>query len=196
MNAGWRPARRDYVLLAGVALIVALAIGLGTTGPGYTDAYYYFNAGQRLATGQGLTDPYVALTYIGAPESLPAPSHTYWMPLASLLAALGGGSFRAAQIPFGCCGSGWCCWLSGWGRGWAGRAATPGRRACWRGLRVLRALFVTTDTFTPFGLFGALCLLCTGMAAKAAIGAAFAGAGALAGLAHLTRADGLLLAGW
>ena len=139
-----------------MALIVALAIGLGTTGPGYTDAYYYFNAGQRLATGQGLTDPYVALTYLGAPETLPAPSHTYWMPLASLLAALGGGSFRGAQIPFGLLWIGLALLAF-----WLGARLGGSRRHAWAaGLLAVACgyyapYFVTTDTFAPFGFFGA-----------------------------------------
>jgi hypothetical protein len=110
---------------------VAAAIGTGTIGPGYTDAYYYFNAGQRLATGQGLTDPYVALTYLGAPESLPAPSHTYWMPLASLLAALGGGLFWKAQIPFGLLWLGLALLAFWLGARLGGSRGTPGRRAYW-----------------------------------------------------------------
>ncbi|MFN8564458.1 MAG: hypothetical protein U0703_23210 [Anaerolineae bacterium] len=50
--------------------------------PGYTDVYYHLNAANRMASGQGLTDPYV-WTYIGALDRLPMPSHLYWMPLTS-----------------------------------------------------------------------------------------------------------------
>lgn len=192
----WRPSWREYALLAIVAGIVAAAIGIGTIGPGYTDAYYYFNAGERLATGQGLTDPYVALTYLGAPDSLPAPSHTYWMPLASLLAALGGGSFWKAQIPFGLLWIGLALLAF-----WLGARLGGTRRHAWTaGLLAVACGYyapylVTTDTFAPFGFFGALCLLLIGIGRARGDWRAFAAAGALAGLAHLTRADGLLLIG-
>jgi hypothetical protein len=97
------PFRRDALIVA----LLALALGAGMAAlirnPGYTDAYYYFNAGQRLIQGKGLTDAAI-WTYIGAPAGLPIPSHLYWMPLTSLVAAggmaLGGPTFDAAQIPF------------------------------------------------------------------------------------------------
>src|SRR5690606_23479524 len=70
--------------------------------PSYSDAYYYYNAAERLATGEGLTDPYL-WNYLHLPDELPMPSHSYWMPLSSLVAALSmkifGVSFSAAQVP-------------------------------------------------------------------------------------------------
>ena len=66
-----RPGRREYIALALVALLVAGFVAASVPEPAYTDAYYYFNAGRRLADGLGLTDPYIALTYLGAPETLP-----------------------------------------------------------------------------------------------------------------------------
>ena len=99
-----RPAREN-LLFGLVVLIGALVMTRGLTArPAYTDAFYYFNAADRLVSGQGLTDPYL-WTYIGAPDHIPGPSHGYWMPLASLIAALGmwifnaPGDYAAAQIP-------------------------------------------------------------------------------------------------
>src|SRR5258706_13304821 len=78
--------RRDALIFGVLALVVGVAMAALLRHPGYTDAYYYFNAGQRLIQGKGLTD--VALwTYLGAPAALPVPSHLYWMPLTSLVAA-------------------------------------------------------------------------------------------------------------
>jgi hypothetical protein len=86
--------RRDALIFGLLALIVGGAMAAVIRHPGYTDAYYYFNAGQRLAQGNGLTDAAI-WTYIGAPAGLPIPSHLYWMPLASLVAA--GGLCSAAR---------------------------------------------------------------------------------------------------
>src|SRR5258708_13392823 len=96
--------RQDAINIRPVALIVGGIMAAMLHHPGYTDAYYYFNAGQRLAQGKGLTD--VALwTYIGAPAGLPIPSHLYWMPLASLVAAvgmfIGGPNLNAARLLYG-----------------------------------------------------------------------------------------------
>ncbi len=154
---------RDLIVLSVIALTVAAGMAMGMSGPAYTDAFYYFNAGQRLANGQGLTDPYVALTYIGAPEAIPAPSHTYWMPLVSLVVALAGGSFRGAQIIF--VGLWLLLVLLAF---WLGLLLGKGRRHAWAaGLLTVfcgyyAAYMVTTDAFALFGITGALALLTTG----------------------------------
>ncbi|MFC1960177.1 hypothetical protein ACFLYO_05665 [Chloroflexota bacterium] len=192
----WQPATKQYVIISLIALVVVNIIALGIPEPAYTDAYYYFNAGQRLATGEGLTDPYIALTYLNAPESLPAPAHTYWMPLTSLLVALAGGSFRAAQVIFS------ACWLALVLLAfWLGARLGGSPRHAWAaGLLMIfcgyfAPFLVTTDTFAPYGVFGAFCLLALGWGLTRQSWRWFALAGALAALAHLTRADGLLLLG-
>ena len=80
--------RRSFALFALIALVGAFVITRGLiAAPGYTDVYYHLNAANRLASGQGLTDPYV-WTYIGALDHLPMPSHLYWMPLTSVIAGV------------------------------------------------------------------------------------------------------------
>lgn len=192
----YRPSRRAWRMMAAIALVIGVIVALGITGPGYTDAYYYFNAGQRLASGQGLTEPYIALTYLNAPESLPAPAHTYWMPLPSLLVALAGGTFRVAQIPFVMMWVGLALlafWLG------ARLGGTP-RHAWAAGLLTVFCGFyapylVLPETFAPFGLAGALSLLMMGLGRVRRDWRLYVVGGALAALAHLTRADGLLLPG-
>lgn len=174
--------------------------------PGYTDAFYYFNAANRLVVGDGLTDAYL-WTYIGLPDGLPAPSHRYWMPLTSLIAAAGmwlahsPGDYAAAQIPFTLMLAGTACvgfWLGG-------RIGGTARHAWVAGLLALFSGFFTrfwgmTDTFTPYALVGSLALVFMGLAADTTRHALAYGfwAGIFAGLGHLTRADGLLLllVGW
>jgi len=96
------PSGRTYAGIFTLALAAGLLLAALLRQPGYMDAYYYHNAAERLVSGEGLTDPYL-WHYLNAPDRLPAPSHTYWMPLQSLLAAgamaLGGVTFRAAQAP-------------------------------------------------------------------------------------------------
>jgi len=76
------------------------------THPGYSDAYYYFLAAHRLASGQGLTIDFI-WNFSEAPgmPPLPIPALRFWMPLATALQSAGivvFGSFldplRAAQL--------------------------------------------------------------------------------------------------
>lgn len=188
-----------------VALIGALLITRGLVqAPGFTDAFYHFNAAHRLASGQGFTDEYLWI-YFGAPDSLPAPSHLYWMPLTSILAALGmillnaPGNYAAAQLPFAvmlAASAGIAFWL--------GHHFGGSRRHAWMaGLLTLTGGFFmrfwgAIDTFVPYALVGSGGLVLIGLALenRQPVRRAYLywlAVGVLAGLAHLTRADGLLL---
>ena len=79
---------RNYLLLAFLGLIVSLFFAHFEPFPGYLDSDYYFGGGIQLAQGKGFTEPYV-WNYLDDPQSLPHPSHSYWMPLASIVAAAG-----------------------------------------------------------------------------------------------------------
>jgi hypothetical protein len=224
-----------------LALVSAFFITRGLIAqPGFTDAFYHFNAANRLVSGQGLTDAYL-WTYIGAPDSLPAPSHTYWMPLTSLSAALGmwlfnaPGSYAAAQVPFALMLAG----TAGVGFWLGGRIGGTARHAWIAGLLTVFSGFYTrfwgaTDTFAPYALMGSLCLVLltpppsplsvhgeggnvadddssldnnrfpSTLVGRSAAFLAVEGlgvrgflqvflAGVFAALAHLTRADGVLL---
>ncbi|MEM6529832.1 MAG: hypothetical protein AAF653_16150, partial [Chloroflexota bacterium] len=148
--------RRDHLIFVGVALLIAGYMVYGIYNqPTYTDAYYYTNAANRLASGDGLTDEYL-WTYIGAPDELPAPSHLYWMPMPSLAAAFGMWLFNApenymaAQFPY---------WLMlallGYTGFWLGARLGGTRRHAWAaGLIVLFGGFFARywgviESFTP-----------------------------------------------
>jgi hypothetical protein len=79
---------RHYLLLFIIGLAVPLAISRFQEQPGYMDADYYFAGGVQLANGKGFTEPYI-WNYLSDPQTLPNPSHAYWMPLASIVSALG-----------------------------------------------------------------------------------------------------------
>ncbi|MCY4019899.1 MAG: hypothetical protein OXG39_10880 [Chloroflexi bacterium] len=185
-----------------VALLMAWAMArLIVHGPSYTDSFYHLNAANSLRAGGGFADNYL-WTYIDAPEGLPAPSHRYWMPLTSVLAAIGMAlaaapdSFQAAQFMFVLAtgGAGLVAYL-------LARLLGGARRQAWAAglLTVMGGFFAprwgAIDTFAPYALVGSLCLLLIGMSAKSK-GNRFlysALSGVFAGLCHLTRPDGVLM---
>jgi hypothetical protein len=79
---------RHYTLLFVIGLAVSFVVSRFQNLPGYMDADYYFAGGIQLAQGKGFTEPYI-WNYLSDPKGLPNPSHTYWMPLASIVSALG-----------------------------------------------------------------------------------------------------------
>jgi 4-amino-4-deoxy-L-arabinose transferase-like glycosyltransferase len=191
------PGRRAYGTIGVLALLWGALLAILVEQPGYVDAYYYFNAGQRLVQGDGLTDANL-WTYVNAPDTLPGPSHAYWMPLESLLSAVSmailGATFAAAQIPsvIGLAGLVLLAFWLG-----ARLGGTP-RHAWIAGLLMLFSGFFTpfwtsTDTFALYGLVGSLALVTMGLGRESGDWRWYAASGALGGLAHLTRADGVLL---
>jgi len=95
---------RHYLILFIIGLLVPFAISRFQNLPGYMDADYYFAGGAELAKGNGFTEPYL-WNYLDNPQGLPHPSHTYWMPLASIVSAVGmwitgQGSYAAGRFPF------------------------------------------------------------------------------------------------
>jgi hypothetical protein len=164
--------------------------------PGYTDADYYMATGLRLARGEGFTQPFI-WNYLALPDGIPQPSHLYWMPLASIVSAMPmwvlGASYRAAQLPFLLLtillapATAWLRWSMDREEG---AALLAGLLAAFSGFYL--PFFLTTDTFILYAWIGGGTL---------ALAAAFArhpgrnkalGLGIGLGLAHLTRADGVL----
>ncbi|NJL95829.1 MAG: hypothetical protein HC915_19905 [Anaerolineae bacterium] len=147
-----------YRLLVGFTLLLGLGLLLSVNDPWFTDAYYYYNAGEQLAQGEGLRD--MALwVYVNAPDEVPTESHRYWMPLASIIfavpMALLGTGFNVAQlaqVPFlmglACQGM------------WLGWRLSANQRIAWvAGLSTALGGFylpfwLSTDTFALFGCVG------------------------------------------
>lgn len=197
--------RRDALQFGAVALVLALVtVYVWTSAPTYTDAYYYINAANRLVTGDGMTDAYLWM-YINAPDALPAPSHLYWMPMASWTAAVGMWLWRApevywaAQFPFALMLA-----LVGFSAYWLAYDMGGARRHAWvAGIIVILGGFFSrfwgvAETFTPFAAFGVGALIALGRGMRSRDWRWFALAGMFTAGAHLTRADGILfvLAGW
>ncbi|HET7010756.1 MAG TPA: hypothetical protein VFI11_08280 [Anaerolineales bacterium] len=191
------PGRRDLLILGLAGLLVYGIAGGLIRSPGYMDAEYYLVTGGELAAGHGFQEPLV-WNYLDDPQGVPHPSHTYWMPVASLAAGLGqlvfGGGFRAGQIPFLLAAALFplLCFIIAWS---TTRERHKARLAGILGL--LPGLFfpfmLTTDTFAIYALVGGGGLVAVSSFGSGGRWPVAVGAGALVGLAHLTRADGVLL---
>lgn len=95
---------RTYLILFISGLILPFVIAQFQPVPGYLDSAYYFGGGVQLAEGRGFNEPYL-WNYLDGTTSLPHPSHTYWMPLASIVSALGMWltgelTYASARFPF------------------------------------------------------------------------------------------------
>jgi len=192
-------AVRRLSLIVGALSLFRLGSALVVSQPGYTDAYYYAGVARRLAAGQGLTADFLWNFLEAAPgAALPVASHRFWMPLATVLQAIGIDalpfldSFRAAQameillgllIPIlayratRSLGGGEYASLIAAGLAGLGGAFAPG--------------WVSLDAFAPAAVLGTLFFLAYGRASKGDVEAG-ALAGLWVGLLFLARAEGAL----
>ena len=112
-------SKTSYLMLFVISLIVLELVAWFQTSPGYMDADFYFAGGIRLVEGHGFSEQ-ILWNYLDDAQSLPHPSHGYWMPLASILAAipmlvLGRQDFFSARLIFilmDACISPLCAFLS------------------------------------------------------------------------------------
>ncbi len=186
-----KPTVRDLLFLFTISLALRLTTAAFISRPGYMDTAYYAAGARLLAQGNGFAEPFL-WHYLDDPASLPHPGFLYWMPLPSILAApFAGGSFFVMQLPFAVLSATLplvsyhlAC------------KSTGSRRNGWlAGLITLFSGFffpywTLPETFAPFALLGSLSLWLAG--AELGLGGQFL-LGLLVGLAHLTRADGVLL---
>lgn len=191
--------RRDLLLLLALSLLVRLLTALPMQGPAYMDAAYYINGGLSLYQGRGFNEFFI-WNYLDDPPGIPHPSHLYWMPLSSILVYLSfvilGPSYGAAEAPFVLLSA-----LLPVLSFWVAYDVAHSRRHAWCG--ALFTLFspfymtrwVTPDNFAPFALAGGFCLWAAGLGLQRGDVKWLAAAGLGAGLAHLSRADGVLLVG-
>lgn len=195
---------RNYLLLFLLSLGILLVVASFQSAPGYMDAEYYFAGGLRLANGEGFSELFL-WNYLDDPAGLPHPSHSYWMPLASILAFLSlklGDSFsfsagRSGFILVAAC-------LSPLTASMAYRF-TPRRDAAWlAGILALLPTFYlaylpTSDTFGLYMVLGGLWLLTAAGPVSFNILPSLNFSpcllGLISGLMHLARADGLVWLG-
>ena len=190
-----------FVILGILGLLIPVTVAYFQPSPGYMDADYYFAGGVRLADGYGFSER-ILWNYLDNPEGLPHPSHAYWMPLASLIASLGMvltgiKDFPSARLGF----------LPNFRSNSsidsvprlsitkkAGYAFTAGLLAVFSGYYI--PYYSTTDTFGIYMLLGIFFFLFLGYAMThldpRSRSLVSVGLGVIAGLAHFSRADGIL----
>ena len=187
---------RAYTLLFILGLGVAFGIASLQSLPGYLDSDYYFVGGLQLVEGKGFTEPFL-WNYLDDPTGLPHPSHTYWLPLSSILAAIsmfvtGQHTYAAARLIFiliAACIPPLTAYLALDITGRPNLALTSGLLAVFS---VYYAPFLpVTDNYAPFMLLGGIIFLLV----KNKSWWAFLLMGLLAGLMNLARSDGLLWLG-
>jgi hypothetical protein len=187
---------RTYLVLALLGCGVSLAVAHFQSFPGYLDSDYYFGGGLQLAAGKGFTEPYI-WNYLDDPQTLPHPSHTYWMPLASIVTAsslwvTGQSSYSAGRIGFIVLASLVPVVTAALAYSFSRRsdlAAISGLLAVFSGYYA--PFLPVTDNYAPYMVFGGLFFLVLGSSRRFAP----LGLGILAGLMTLARSDGMLWLG-
>jgi hypothetical protein len=187
---------RTYALLFILGLVVSLGVASFQSLPGYLDSDYYFVGGLQLVEGKGFTEPFL-WNYLDDPGGLPHPSHIYWMPLSSILAAIGmvvtgQHTYAAARLIFiliAACIPPLTAHLA---------LNVTGRRdlSLTSGLLAVFSVYYlpfmpVTDNYGPFMLLGGLIFLLM----KTKRWWAYLVMGLLVGLMNLARSDGLLWLG-
>ncbi|UCH59671.1 MAG: glycosyltransferase family 39 protein [Anaerolineales bacterium] len=186
----------EYILLAFLGLAFILIASIFQSSPGYMDADYYMAGGISLANGSGFND-FFLWNYLDKPDGIPHPSHSYWMPMASLVSALGMiitgvDNFVSARLFFLVIASAiaplTACLSYTLHRNrkyalLAGITATiPGYYLAYLG---------TTDTFALYMVLGCTWLVILGQPARNEILKYFF-IGLVSGFLHLCRADGIV----
>jgi hypothetical protein len=90
---------RDYCLLFFAGLVISAFMLLIRPYTGYMDADYYFGTAREIASGHGFIQ-YFLWNYLDNPPSIPHPAFTYWMPLSSFVAAFGLWLFQSSELLF------------------------------------------------------------------------------------------------
>jgi hypothetical protein len=185
---------RDYFLVGLISLGILVFVSVFQSAPGYMDADYYYSGGVRLAEGHGFQEE-ILWNYLDDPAGLPHPSHAYWMPLASILAAAGialsgGGGFGGAQWGFvllAALVSPLTAKLSYAITRQRRMAILAGCLAIFPGFYL--SYLSTSDTFGLYMVLGSLFMLAIPQERRLINTFIL---GLIAGLMHLTRADGLM----
>jgi hypothetical protein len=158
---------RIYFLLFLLGILVASCVSFFQQAPGYMDADYYYAGGLSLARHDGFVEPFL-WNYLDNPAGLPHPSHAYWMPLASILAAagmalVGNFEFSAARLAFILIAG----WIPVFTAGLSSSLTRRPRNALISGLLAVCTVFYlsylpTTDTFGIYMLLGAAWFIVAG----------------------------------
>jgi hypothetical protein len=198
-NEQWVMKKSNLLLLFLLGLFIAIVASIWVDVPGYMDAEYYYANGIFLESGLGFREEFI-WNYLNDPSGLPTTSHQYWMPATSIISSLSmaifGTGFKMAQIPF--------ILLTGFvppiSAAIAYKLHKDERLAGISGLLAVFSGFflprmVTTDTFAIYMILGAGAFWYMSEAVMKRQEKLWIVVGLAAGLAHLSRVDGVLLLG-
>jgi hypothetical protein len=187
---------RKLLLICFGALIFRIVLLVFVSYPGIADPTHYYNMGVRLVEGHGFTIDYI-WQYSLPPQSIIHPEE-HWMPFAAILAAapmaLFGESVRVALLPFILIAS-----LLPALSYWAARQLDLSESSSLFAAAALAVLpeyalySMRTDTVIPCALFECLSILLLIRGLRRGGWIPFILSGIAAGLAYLTRNDGILL---
>ncbi len=195
---------RIPLLLYVLALAVRLVLIWHFPDPAYPDSFYYVDVARALAAGQGFTIDLIWIFpevggVLPADPVLPIPSNAHWMPLASLVQVpfllVFGDVAWASALPFALIGA-IAAPLT-----WAIARDAGARKEVAIGAGFLVAIPVLSLTYMAqpdnFSLFQPLVAASLWLGARGLKGyrRSFVVAGLLAGVATLSRNDGLLVLG-
>ena len=190
--------KKHYLGLFVLASVLFFGVALFQQSPGYMDADYYLANARLLLHGHGFYEPYI-WNYLTNPTAIPTEAFTYWMPLTSLLATASMIVFRseaflasrilliliAAAIPPL---TAYLCMLLTENRT---KANLAGLLAILPGFYL--TFLTTTDSFGLYMLLGGIfIILVQRLFSNKHLSMAAIGLGVVAGLLHLSRADGLV----
>ncbi|MFB0533406.1 MAG: ArnT family glycosyltransferase [Anaerolineae bacterium] len=190
---------RAAIAILLITLTTRILAALPLQQPGYMDAYYYYDGAEALYRGLGFNEEFI-WNFLDDPQGIPHPSHLYWPPFSSILAYLSflvfGPSYRAAQLPFMLLSAilplityHFSCQISSNRR----HAIAAALFTTFSGYYTI--YWASPDSFAPFAVTASLSLVAMARGLRGDSPWWFALSGALAGLSHLTRADGILLLG-
>jgi hypothetical protein len=192
--------RKDVFLQYLAALAVFLVLSLWIREPGYMDAEYYTLSAVQLAEGKGLTQP-ILWNYLDDPTGIPHPSHTYWMPAPSLLAAASMSLFSRQDFVTGRLPFLFVAALAAPAAGWMGYRFSRRRSIAWlaAGFAAFSGYYApyaaTTDSFFLVMAGAWLIFFCVDRILQKKETPSllyWLAAGAACGWMHLNRADGFL----
>lgn len=191
----WRPSRWFWLLLL-AGLVVRLVAAALAPHPGIADPNHYYNLASNLAQGRGFVIDYI-WQYHNPPLDVTHPID-YWMPFAAvppaLMLTIFPDSLFAALMPSAIVGA--LLGVLAYAIAAIARTPEPVRLLSMLGVIFLPEYVLNaarTDTTLLYVLFVGLCTLSFYQGVRG-YRWAWLLAGACAGLAHLTRQDGILLA--
>jgi 4-amino-4-deoxy-L-arabinose transferase-like glycosyltransferase len=189
--------QRDLIILLILSLIFRIAMAAWASQPWYFDAAYYFDVAKNLARGHGFTEDFIFM-YLTPAKNVVHPSNFYWMPLTSIIIApfltLFGMSWHIAQIPILLLSIPlplFTYWI-GWDIFQSRRYALAMALFMLIGGYTYPLFIATTDSLALYGWVSSLALVGMYQGWRGHPWR-FVLTGIAIGLAHLTRADGILL---